>query len=342
MNDTILSRRGLLYSALAFGGGALAVGGFGRALGGILNDRMTGDLTPTHDPCGIKAGDTYYVFSTGPSGTDSGLIPWRTSKDLLSWKRRGAVFSSIPKWAQDAVPNTKGIWAPDISFFNNRYHLYYAVSTFGSNHSVIGLATNATLDPDAPGYAWQDEGKVISSDTFDKYNCIDPSHVVDKDGKHWLCFGSFWTGIKMIRLDPATGKPMAGDDDIHALAYRPQPPDAIEAPYMISHGDYYYLFVSFDFCCRGVNSNYNIVAGRSKDILGPFLGPEGKDMMDGWGQQVLVGNDRFKGPGGASVFNNGTQDFLVYHAYDANNDGIPTLRVSPIGWTPDGWPSVIL
>jgi len=342
VTGSVLSRRTMLRTALALGGSGLFCVGLNRAGGGVINDRLTGDLSPVHDPCAVKDGDTYYVFSTGPSGADSGLIPWRSSKNLLQWSRGGAVFPALPGWAADAVPGAKGIWAPDISYFNGRFHLYYAVSTFGSNHSVIGLATNAALNPAAPNYAWQDQGLVLSSDSFDKYNAIDPSHVVDRDGKHWLCFGSFWTGIKMIRLDPTTGKPSADDATVHALAYRPQPPDAIEAPFIIERGGFYYLFVSFDFCCRGANSNYNIVAGRSTDITGPFLGPDGNDMMHGYGQQLLVGNERFKGPGGASVLRDPSRDYLVYHAYDAQNGGIPTLRISPIGWTPDGWPSVIL
>jgi hypothetical protein len=96
----------------------------------------------------------------------------------VNWTRRGSVFPAIPKWALDTIPGTRGIWAPDVSYFNGQYRLYYAVSTFGSNHSVIGLATNAALDPAAPNYAWQDQGLVIGSNTFDKYNCIDPNHFV--------------------------------------------------------------------------------------------------------------------------------------------------------------------
>jgi arabinan endo-1,5-alpha-L-arabinosidase len=340
VNGGLLSRRTLLRSAAAATGGALILSDPWAARGGVINDRLTGDLAPVHDPCIIKQGDTYYVFSTGPSGSETGLIPWRTSKDLLHWTRLGAVFPSIPPWAHEAVPGAKGIWAPDISRFNDRFHLYYAVSTFGSNRSVIGLATNATLDPGSPDYAWKDEGLVLSSNGFDNFNAIDPSHVLDRDGNHWLTFGSFWTGVKMVALDPQTGKPR--DHVIKSLAFRPDPPDAIEAPFMIERDGYYFLIVSFDFCCRGVNSNYNIVAGRSKDVAGPFVGPDGKAMMRGFGQQVLVGGARFKGPGGASVLRDPDRDYLVYHAYDAQNNGAPTLRISPIGWTPDGWLSVLL
>ncbi len=206
MRDLRLSRRTVVASMLALGGTVVAVPGFG----GVINDRMTGDLSPVHVPCLIKQGDTYYVFSTGPSGSDSGLIPVALVEKSCAVE---AGWRGIP--GDSAMGAGRGArhernLAPDISFFNGRYRLYYAVSTFGSNHSVIGLATNATLDPAAPDHAWKDEGLVISSANFDKYNCIDPCHFVDRDGKHWLCFGSFWTGIKMIALDPGDRKARLG------------------------------------------------------------------------------------------------------------------------------------
>src|SRR5262249_55844088 len=208
------------------------------------------------DPCIIKQNDTFFVFcTTGSSEREpGGFIACRTSRDLINWTRVGYVFSAIPQWARDIIPGTRGIWAPDISFFNGRYHLYYAVSTFGSNHSAIGLATNATLDPSAPDFAWRDEGLVLQSQRFDRFNAIDPNLVMDRDGGYWLTWGSFWSGIKIARIDPATGKLDARDNAVRGIASRPDQTDAIEAPYIISHGEYYYLFCSYDFCCRGVNS----------------------------------------------------------------------------------------
>ncbi len=146
----------------------------------------------------IKQGDTYYVFSTGPSGSDTGLIPWRSSKNLASWTRGGSVFPAIPKWAQDARGEHEGDLGAGHLLLQRPLSSLLRGLDFRLDHSVIGLATNTTLDPAAPGYVWEDQGLVLSSDTFDKYNCIDPSHFIDRDGKHWLCFGSFWTGIKII------------------------------------------------------------------------------------------------------------------------------------------------
>jgi len=253
----------------------------------------------------------------------------------------GFVFDTIPAWASEAIPRAKGIWAPDISRVGDRYFLYYAVSTFGSNQSVIGLATNATLDPASPDFKWVDQRLVLRSKFHDEFNAIDPNLVRDRDGNLWLTWGSFWSGIKLARIDPATGKRPEGDTKVLSIASRSPPrgtPDAIEAPYIVSHGDWYYLFVSFDLCCRGVDSTYFVACGRSRDITGPYFDVNGRSLMEGGGSIVIQGNERFHGTGHNAVLRDGDRDYLVYHAYDAQNAGIATLRVSPIYWTPDGWP----
>lgn len=325
---------------------ALAVSARSQTLpapAGSINERMAGDITPVHDPSIIRAGDAYYVFSTSQAGEAPGLIHIRTSKDLTTWTRAGAVFPAIPDWASKAIRGTKGIWAPDISFVNGVYRLYYSVSTFGSNTSAIGLATTPTLDPSSPDYRWTDQGEVISSKTHDGYNAIDPNLVVDREGGQWLAFGSFWTGLKLVKLDPATGKPAPGDPRIYPLAQRARP-DAIEAPFIIEHGGFYYLFASFDFCCRGADSSYFTVVGRAKEVTGPYLDYDGKPMMQGYAQVVLHGDldktRRFRGPGAPGVARVGGRELMVWHAYDARNKGAPTLRLAPIGWTADGWPVV--
>lgn len=306
-----------------------------------LNDRLAGDLSPTHDPTIIKADGVYYVFSTSHEGEPPGLIHIRTSKDLVTWTRAGAVFQAIPTWAAREIGGSKGIWAPDISFSNGQYRLYYAVSTFGSNHSAIGLATSPTLDPTKSGYGWTDQGAVVVSNRKDDFNAIDPNAFTNRDGRQWLAFGSFWTGLKMIRLDPATGKPSAEDKIVHSLARRVTP-GAVEAPALLDHGGYYYLFASYDFCCRGANSTYYEIVGRAKDVTGPYLDYDGKPLMDGFGQVLLHGKldktGRWRGPGGASILRDGDRAAIVYHAYDARNKGVPTLRIAPLGWTADGWP----
>jgi arabinan endo-1,5-alpha-L-arabinosidase len=289
-----------------------------------------------HDPVLIKEEDTYHLFCTGPG------LPVRTSKDLITWELAfpPSVFNKTPAWVAETVPNQYDFWAPDISFYNGKYHLYYSVSTFGKNTSVIGLATNKTLNPKSDDFEWVDEGLVIASQSSNNYNCIDPNLVIDTDGQPWLTFGSFWSGIKMHRLDLATGKLSTEDTELYALATRYINHGAVEAPFMIYRNGYYYLFVSFDFCCRNINSTYHVRVGRSETITGPFVDHEGVPLLEGGGTQVTFETERFKGPGHNAILEENGTDYIVYHSYDADNGGTPQLRIAPLAWNEEGWPGI--
>lgn len=323
--------------------GAIAVAAEGRAEQPVpattMGARLSGDLAPTHDPVIIREGDTYHVFATGDR------IAAKTSKDLLHWTDAGPVLPAIPAWATQAIPGATGLWAPDVSFVGGEYRLYYSVSTFGSNRSAIGLATSPTLDPKAKNYGWKDRGLVVMSTPADDFNAIDPNFVIDRQGRHWLALGSFWSGIKLFALDPESGKPAPGAKP-YSIARRPAPaggPAPVEAPFIIPHGGFYYLLLSYDYCCKGVNSTYYTVVGRANDITGPYLGKDGSKLMEGGGTIFLRADlqeqQRFRGPGHAGAFNDrdGTT-YVVWHAYDKQANGAPTLRLAPIRWGADGWP----
>lgn len=293
--------------------------------------KLDGMIYPVHDPAIIKADNKYYLFSTGAG------IPLRCSSDMLEWEYCGQVMTPPPpKWIQDAVPGVLDLWAPDISFWGGKYHLYFSGSTFGSNRSVIALATNETLDPDDPRYKWQDEGEVIASHTESTFNAIDPNLVIDRQGQPWLAFGSYWTGIKLVQLDPATGKP-APDAQLYDIASKPGN-TAIEGAFIVPKDDYYYLFVSHDFCCRGVASTYNMKVGRAKEITGPYLDRDGKPLLGGGGTPLYAGSKRWRGPGHNAILVQDGDYYLVYHAYDGQVVGRPTLRIEKLFWDGEGWP----
>ncbi len=321
--------------------------------------QVTGDTEYVHDPSIIKDGNTWYVFGTATGPNRDGELPVRCSDDLHQWKRCGSVFATIPDWIKKESPQTKELWAPDISYFDGEYHLYYAFSVFGKNTSGIALATNKTLDPKRADFHWEDRGLIFRSREQDDFNAIDPNIVLDGKGGVWLAFGSFWDGIKMRRIDAKTGKLSPKDTKLYSLARRkrpqnppPNPPglpgnwQAIEAPFIVHHGEYFYLFVSFDLCCRGTKSNYKTMVGRSKNVTGPYPDSDGTPMLEGGGTPVLVGDTRWIGPGGESIrmgADHGLgddRDIVVFHAYDGKT-GHPYLQLSTIDWT-GGWPHAAL
>ncbi len=315
---------------------------------------LSGDFWGTHDPSIAKQGKTWYVFATGRT-PEGGQFSIRCSQDLRKWKLCGQVFAAIPGWIQRASPGTRDLWAPDISYYHGVYRLYYAYSLFGKNTSGIALATNKTLDPASPDYHWMDQGLVLESRAQDDFNAIDPNFALDEKGRPWLTFGSFWSGIKLVRLDPVTGKRSSADEKIYSLATRRHPADAaparpglpadwqaVEAPFLVHHGKYFYLFVSWDLCCRGTRSTYRTMVGRSASITGPYVDDNGTPMSAGGGTPLLTANKRWLGPGGESVLpgRGKAPGLLVFHAYDAVS-GKPALQVSTLTWQ-KGWPHAAL
>jgi arabinan endo-1,5-alpha-L-arabinosidase len=305
---------------------------------------LAGDIAPVHDPVAIEEKGTYYVFCTG-GRNGQGVIPIRTSKDMRRWTAAGFVFPSLPEWATREIPKARNAWAPDIAFFNGRYHLYYSVSSFGSRDSAIGLATTRTLDPSSPDYRWVDEGMVLRSYTDkDDWNAIDPNLVIEDRAHAWLVWGSFWSGIKMRRVDPATGLLSTADTAMHALSSRPreQPTNgSVEAPFIVRQDGFWYLFVSFDRCCRGPASTYNIMVGRSRDVTGPYVDKDGRRMIDGGGTLVLEATTpAWRGPGHPGFLRGANGDYMFFHAYFGEGRGTGSaLQISTVVWE-KGWPRV--
>ena len=293
----------------------------------------------------VKSGGTYWVYGTGRG------IPQFSSTDRLHWTFQGPVFSNAPAWVADAVPANmhNNAWAPDIHFFQGRWHLYYAYSSFGSKVSGIGVATNDSLDPKS----WTDQGLVVRTGKDTNYNAIDPCIFLDGTGKPWLSFGSYFSGIKLIAIDPATGKSAVGDATVYNIATRPHtPPNAIEASCVYYHAGYYTLFVAWDGCCAGPKSTYNIRMGRSRSVTGPYLDKVGKDMEEGGGTLFLgsVGDngsgrpiDDEVGPGHAGILEDGGDTYVSYHEeWARDRGGKTTLNLSKLAWDTDGWPRLVL
>jgi arabinan endo-1,5-alpha-L-arabinosidase len=297
-----------------------------------------------HDPVLAKDGASYYLFSTGPG------ITFYSSTDMVAWRPEGRVFAGAPAWAKRAAPTFNDhIWAPDIVRHNGKFMLYYSVSGFGKNTSGIGVTTNATLDPRAPNYKWEDQGMVLQSvPGRDDWNAIDPNIVDDGAGTGWMAFGSFWGGLKLVKLNDSWTAP-AEPQEWHTLAQRARGPYTsdsgagaaqIEAPFIFKKNGYYYLFASWDLCCKGKDSTYKVVVGRAKQVTGPYLDRAGVDMNQGGGSLVIAGDKNWPGVGHNSAYSIDGRDVLVLHAYETADKYMQKLKVLEMKWDQDGWPTI--
>lgn len=297
-----------------------------------------------HDPVMAKESDRYYVYSTGPG------ITFYSSTNLIDWTAEGRIFNTAPAWARAVAPGFNGhIWAPDVQLHHGKYYLFYSVSGFGKNASGIGVATNATLNPRSRGYQWLDQGMVLQSVSGrDDWNAIDPNIVEDGQGQGWMVFGSFWSGIKLVKLDDNWTQ-LAQPQEWHAVAARERPtfsPDAsagpaeIEAPFIFKKNNYYYLFVSWGLCCRGADSTYRLMIGRSNSVTGPYLDKQGRDMLHGGGSLVLAGTREWQALGHNSAYSMDGKDYLVLHAYETADNYLQKLKIMEMHWDDQQWPVV--
>jgi beta-xylosidase len=300
-----------------------------------------------HDPSTlIKNGSRYYVFTTGKG------IPHKYSTDLRNWTYAGQVApAGPPAWATNAVPGhdpNNWAWAPDIAFFNGKYHLYYSISQWGTIDSAIGLYTSPSLISPT----WTDQGKVIQSDAspccvqpetdLTANNCIDPSLLVATNGTVWMAFGSYSDGILVTQLDPATGKRLNPGVAPTKIASSTTAffANTTEAACLFQRGGYYYLFLNYGGCCSGIDSTYNIRVGRSATVLGPYLDKNGNSMLNGGGTMLLESTGRFIGPGHAGILNDNGTNWFTYHYYDGNDNGAAKLGLARLDWTAAGWPAL--
>jgi arabinan endo-1,5-alpha-L-arabinosidase len=266
-----------------------------------------------HDPSTlVRCNGKYYTYGTGGSSL--------VSDDGWTW-RRGA---TLPR---------RGL-APDVIHIGNRYYVYVAANIGAQPKAAINMIWNKTLDPDSPDYKWEEGGVVASSDGVEDSNAIDPGLFLDpNDSRLWLVYGSYFGYIRLVELDPKTGKRLNPNDTPRNLAIN------CEASDIIYHDGWYYLLATHGSCCRGADSGYNIRMGRSRKVTGPFLDHEGIDMIQGGGKLFAGSGGRAIGPGhfGLLDFSDGVQRFSLHYEADLDRGGASVLDIRPLLWK-DGWP----
>ncbi|KAH8115649.1 glycoside hydrolase family 43 protein [Phellopilus nigrolimitatus] len=287
-------------------------------------NKVTGNTT-ADDPTVCKdSNGTYFLFSTGVG------IEIRTSTDRVAWTYAGVMWPDGAPWTDQYTSTSDGsLWAPDCTYVDGQFHLYYAASTSGSKNSAIFYAKSSTGQPGS----FSNEGLVISTTDVDDHNAIDPNLLID--GSSWyLTFGSFFTGIKGVPLDPSTGK--TSSNTLDSLAERTDNGGAEEASVIYKNGDYYYLFISWDKCCEGTSSTYNVRVGRSLSSTGGFIDASGVALLKGGGTLVLETHDAIFGPGGQDLLTDNDGPILFYH-YWPTTGNLQVLGVNGLDFS-SGWP----
>jgi arabinan endo-1,5-alpha-L-arabinosidase len=268
-----------------------------------------------HDPATVTFCDgKYYTFGTGGGG----LI----SDDGWTW-RSGAVRPG-------------GGVAPDVIRIGNRYYVTYAKGgggLAGGHASNVYVMWTKTLDPKSPDFGFHDETMVASSDGVEDCDAIDPAFLLDPtDGRLWLTYGTYFGYIRIVELDPKTGKRVAGNKPVNIAI-------DMEATALMYRDGWYYLLGTHGTCCDGANSTYNIRVARSKRVTGPYVDNVGREALKGGGKLVVAASGRFVGPGhfGLLDLGDGVQKFSCHYEADLDRSGRSVLDIRPLLWK-NGWP----
>ncbi|MBR4048691.1 MAG: family 43 glycosylhydrolase [Bacteroides sp.] len=267
-----------------------------------------------HDPSTImECEGKYYTFGTGGGG----LI----SPDGYTWDG-GAVRPG-------------GGAAPDAIKIGDRYLIAYGATGggLGGGHAgIIYTMWNKTLDPKSPDFKYSEPNLVAQSEYDEDCDAIDPSLLMGPDGRLWMSYGTYFGFIRLVELDPATGKRVEGNKAIDIAI-------DCEASALIYRNGWYYLLGTHGTCCDGVNSTYNIVVGRSRNVTGPYLDNVGRDMLKGGGKMVLAAGGRLIGAGhfGRYIVEEGVEKMSCHFEADMDRSGRSVLNVRPLVWKND-WP----
>src|SRR5579864_3798226 len=266
-----------------------------------------------HDPSTVvQCNGKFYTYGTGGSSL--------VSDDGWTWR-------------PGTRPPRAGL-APDVIHIGDRYYMYVAANIGAQPKAAINMIWSKTLDPASPDYKWEEGGVVASSDGVEDSNAIDPGVYLDpNDGRLWLVYGSYFGYIRLVELDPKTGKRLHPGDQPRNLAIN------CEASDMFYHDGWYYLLVTHGSCCRGADSGYNIRMGRSRKVTGPFVDNMGVDMLQGGGKLFAGSTGRAIGPGhfGLLDLGEGVQRFSMHYEADLDRGGASVLEIRPLLWK-DGWP----
>ena len=302
-----------------------------------------------HDPSRvINFNQGQLIAVTGKAQEDGykcGLELWFRENISSDWQPYECLFINKPNWIKDEVPDNDGaFWAPEI--INEKKILYSVASNFEDGEvSCTALAVKNEISDE-----WVDSGEPLTCTNKElvdyDYESIDPSFIVSPNGKTFLITGGGL--IHGTQVDPKTFRPLSGDwfsyedPSWKILARGPKIEDEfdwVEASYIYFKDDFYYLFVNWGSCCRGVESDYNIRVGRSRNPLGPFLDKKGLDLSEGGGSLVLKSEENIRGPGHASIWIDNKGYFLAFHYYDSNRDGMSFHGEYNLLWV-NGWPKI--
>lgn len=269
------------------------------------------------DPSVTKSGSSYWATATTSNWAP--LFPLLESKDLIQWELKGHVFQELPQWADYYF------WAPEISFENGKYYVYYSAHKRGGN---LCIAVASADNPEGP---YTDHGPLMCQEA----GSIDAWPMRDKNGKLYLIWKEDGNSVKLptpiwaMEMDESRKKLIGEKKELFRNDAKWEG-NLVEGVSMIRHGDYFYAFYAGAGCC-GRACSYGIGVARAKDLLGPW------EKYDG--NPLIATTEEWKCPGHGTPVVKDDKFYFLYHAYDKESNVYAGRQgvLSEFTFTKDGW-----
>lgn len=273
------------------------------------------------DPSLIRTGNGYWATATSSEWAPH--FPLLFSRDLVNWEPRGAVFPDTPAWVKGSL------WAPEITEDRGTYFVYY---TARRHDGRLAVAVATAARPEGP---YTDHGELVAQEM----GSIDAMAYTDAEGHRWLLWKEDGNSRQkptpiLLQLLSEDGLKLVGERREILTNDVPWEGGVVEGPFVLRHGDYYYLFYSGARCC-GRTCNYALGVARAKRMEGPWEKCPANPL--------LAENEAWRCPGHGSIVRDDDRRYwLLYHAY-AREGFVATGRqmlLDEVIFGPDGWPSI--
>ncbi len=266
------------------------------------------------DPSVIRVGEDYYKVNSTFQYFPAIVISH--SRDLVHWEIIGHAITKSEYLDLSGILDSRGIWAPDISYYKGKYYIF---ATLRHNDENIPMRSQLVMTSDKPEGPYSKPAVLPVDD-------IDPSHFIDDDGRHYMVIAP---GACIVPLSDDCTKVIGEKVQVWPGTGERCP----EGPHIFKKNGWYYAMVAEG----GTGYGHGISIARSKDLYGPYENCPYNPILRQTDPEALI---QRSGHGKLVETQNG-QWYCMYLCGRRNGGNYTTIgretALDPVIWTEDGW-----
>lgn len=270
------------------------------------------------DPSVIRVGEDYYMVNS--SFQYFPAIPISHSKDMVNWRIIGHAITDNEYMDISDIPDSHGIWAPDISYHNGKFYIFATLRLHGT-----GKRDNNVLRRQLMVTSEKPEGP-YSNPAWLEVDSIDPSHFIDDDGSHYMVIAP---GIGVIKLSDDCTKVVGERVTVWPGTGERCP----EGPHILKKDGWYYAIIAEG----GTGYGHGVNIARSRELFGTYEASPYNPVMRQTDPEAPI-----QRTGHGKLIQTQDSDWWMYYLCGRRNGGNYTTigresALDPVQFTEDDW-----